>query len=135
MFLGLNVTVSEDRDTVFQKVVSLKGIRQVKVFMAQSCLTLQTPGLQPARLLRPGDSPGRNTGVGCHFLLRWLGRGGGGLSSRPREDSGNLSPFCIAGRFFTIRVRKEAHLFKVKCYKSQERERQFVSEGRINKTP
>ena len=25
---------------------------------------------QPARLLRPWDSPGKNTGVGCHFLLQ-----------------------------------------------------------------
>ena len=27
-------------------------------------------GLQPARLLYPWDSPGKNTGVGCHFLLQ-----------------------------------------------------------------
>ena len=27
-------------------------------------------GLQPTRLCRPWDSPGKNTGVGCHFLLR-----------------------------------------------------------------
>ena len=27
-------------------------------------------GLQPNRLLRPWDSPGKNTGVGCHFLLQ-----------------------------------------------------------------
>ena len=26
-------------------------------------------GLSPARLLCPWDSPGKNTGVGCHFLL------------------------------------------------------------------
>ena len=26
-------------------------------------------GLQPARLLCPWNSPGKNTGVGCHFLL------------------------------------------------------------------
>ena len=25
--------------------------------------------LQPTRLRRPWDSPGKNTGVGCHFLL------------------------------------------------------------------
>jgi len=29
-------------------------------------------GLQPTRLLRPWDSPGKNTGVGCHFLLQWM---------------------------------------------------------------
>ena len=31
-------------------------------------------GLKPARLLCPWDFPGKNTGVGCHFLLQ--GRGG-----------------------------------------------------------
>ena len=25
---------------------------------------------QPTRLTRPWDSPGKNTGVGCHFLLQ-----------------------------------------------------------------
>ena len=29
-------------------------------------------GLQPTRLLRPWNSPGRNTGVGCHFLLQCM---------------------------------------------------------------
>ena len=27
---------------------------------------------QPTRLLRPWDSPGKNAGVGCHFLLQCL---------------------------------------------------------------
>ena len=27
---------------------------------------------QPTRLLRPWDSPGQNTGVGCHFLLQYM---------------------------------------------------------------
>ena len=27
---------------------------------------------QPARLPRPWDSPGKDTGVGCHFLLQCL---------------------------------------------------------------
>ena len=29
-------------------------------------------GLQPTRLLRPWDFPGKSTGVGCHCLLRTL---------------------------------------------------------------
>ena len=29
-------------------------------------------GLQPTRLLHPRDSPGKNTGVGCHFLLECM---------------------------------------------------------------
>src|SRR5574340_884486 len=28
--------------------------------------------LLPNRLLRPWDSPGKNTGVGCHFLLQCM---------------------------------------------------------------
>ena len=30
--------------------------------------SLRPHGLSPIRLLRPWDSPGKNTGVGCHFL-------------------------------------------------------------------
>ena len=36
----------------------------------QSCPTLWDPIDQPTRLPRPWDSPGKNTGVGCHFLLQ-----------------------------------------------------------------
>ena len=32
--------------------------------------SVRSHGLQPTRLLRPWDSPGKNTGVGCHFLLQ-----------------------------------------------------------------
>ena len=32
----------------------------------------QTRGLQPARLLCPWDSPGKDTGLGCHFLLQGI---------------------------------------------------------------
>ena len=38
----------------------------------QSCLTLQPHRWQPTRLPRPWDSPGKNTGVGCHFLLQCM---------------------------------------------------------------
>ena len=34
------------------------------------CKCLQPHGLYPARLLCPWDSPGKNTGVVCHFLLQ-----------------------------------------------------------------
>ena len=33
---------------------------------------LQPHGLQPARLLCPQDFPGKNTGMGCHFLLQGI---------------------------------------------------------------
>ena len=39
----------------------------------QSCPTLCDPHRrQPTRLPHPWDSPGKNTGVGCHFLLQCM---------------------------------------------------------------
>ena len=38
----------------------------------QSCLTVRPHRWQPTRLPRPWDSPGKNTGVGCHFLLQCM---------------------------------------------------------------
>ena len=38
----------------------------------KSCLTLRPHRRQPTRLPRPWDSPGKNTGVGCHFLLQCM---------------------------------------------------------------
>ena len=50
--------------------------------LLQSCPTLCDPidvsdsvqphRQQPTRLPRPWDSPGKNTGVGCHFLLQCM---------------------------------------------------------------
>ena len=34
--------------------------------------SLQPRGLQPARLLRPWNSPGKNTGVGSHSFLQGI---------------------------------------------------------------
>ena len=57
--------------------------------LLQLCLTLGPSGLQPARLLCPWDSPGKNTGVGCHAHSRG--------STQPRF---RISVSCLAGRFF-----------------------------------
>ena len=38
----------------------------------QLCLTLQPYRWQPTRLLCPWDSPGKNTGMGCHFLFQCM---------------------------------------------------------------
>ena len=41
--------------------------------LSLSCARLLRPcGLQPARLFCPWDPPGKNTGVGCHFLLQCM---------------------------------------------------------------
>ena len=53
-------------------IPSFLGISKlaVIVLVAQSCPTLRPRGVQPTRLLSPWYSPGKNTGVGCHFLLQ-----------------------------------------------------------------
>ena len=45
---------------------------RVHAQLLQFCLTLQPHGLQLTRLLRPWDSPGKNTGVGSHSLLQGI---------------------------------------------------------------
>ena len=46
----------------------------VKLLFSRSVLSdsLRPHGLQPSRLLCPWDFPGKNTGVGCHFLLQGI---------------------------------------------------------------
>ena len=45
----------------------------VVVVQSQSCVQLLQPlGLQPTRLLCSWDFPGKNTRVGCHFLLQGI---------------------------------------------------------------
>ena len=49
---------------------------------------------QPTRLLCPWDSPGKNTGGGCHFLLQ-------GNLPNPGIESESPASLALAGRFFT----------------------------------
>ena len=60
-----------------------------------SCVQLFWPhGQQSASLLCPWDSPGKNTGAGCHFLLQ-------GIFLTPGiEPMSPVSP-ALAGGFFT----------------------------------
>ena len=60
---------------VYSQVYGQGSLRQAIATAAkllQSCLTLCDPieGSAPGSL-RPWDSPGKNTGVGCHFLLHF----------------------------------------------------------------
>ena len=46
---------------------------KVKMLAAQSCLTLCEPmDYSPPGFSVPWDSPGKNTGVGCRFLLQGI---------------------------------------------------------------
>ena len=63
---------------------------------------------QPARLPHPGDSPGKNTGVGCHFLLQCMkvkSESEGGQLCLPLHDPMDCSlPSSSVHRIFQARV-------------------------------
>ena len=46
-------------------------ITYIRMFVTQSCPALWNP-MEPARLLCPWSSPGKNAGVGCHSLLQGI---------------------------------------------------------------
>ena len=53
---------------VLRSICCMKSENEV----TQSCLTLRLRGLSPTRLLCPWGFPGKNSGVGCHFLLQGI---------------------------------------------------------------
>ena len=72
--------------------------------------SLQPHGLLPARLLPPWNSPGENTGVGCHFLLQakileWVSISFSRGSSQPSDRTRVTR---IAGRHFNLWATREA---------------------------
>ena len=50
----------------------LQKWNESEVLVTQSCLTLQSHGLWPTRLLCPWKSAGKNIGVNCHALLQGI---------------------------------------------------------------
>ena len=70
--------------------------------VTQSCLTLCDPmDCSPTRLLRPWDFPGKDTGVGYHFLLQ-------GIFPTQGSNLNLLKSPALAGRFFTASATWEA---------------------------
>ena len=66
--------------------------------VAQSCVTLCNPmDCSPPSSFIHGNSPGKNTRVGCHGLLQRI---------FPTWDRTQVS--CLAGGFFTVWATKEA---------------------------
>ena len=63
--------------------------------------SLQPHGLTPTRFLCPWNFPGKNTGVGCHFLLQ-------GNLPHPGTESKFLASPALAGGFLNSRVTTEA---------------------------
>ena len=66
-------------------------------FLVSMCLcSVMSNFLQPhglsARLLCPWNFPGKNTGIGCHFLLRWI--------FQPRDQTHISCISCIGRQIF-----------------------------------
>ena len=71
--LDLNDTISSDsfRDKLLAKIEQSKQLVLCCVcLIAQSCLTLYNYICSPPNSSVLGNSPGKNTGVGCHALLQ-----------------------------------------------------------------
>ena len=81
----------------------LSEIRTVLCLVAQSCPTLFSPMAcsSPGSSVH-GDSPGKNTGVGCHALLQGI---------FPIQESNQSLLHC--SRFFTSWANWEAHSIQV----------------------
>ena len=71
---------------------------------AQSCL-LVTPWTVAPRLLCPWDSPGKNTGAGCHFLLQ---ESGPRLLCLPHWQGDSL-PLCHLGSLRASQCRRNRY--------------------------
>ena len=74
MLFFSRILVSRARGTfVRQNFTKHHSAAAAAAKLLQSCPTLCDPrDSSPTRLPRPWNSPGKNTGVGCHFLLQCM---------------------------------------------------------------
>ena len=75
IFLGSEITADGDYSHEIKRCLFLRRKAMTNLrfsSVALSCLTLWLYTWPPTRLLCPWDSPGKNTGVGCHFLLQCM---------------------------------------------------------------
>ena len=68
----IDVSLSELRELVMDREAWRAVIHGVttEMYICDWSSDVCSSDLVPARLLRPWDSPGKNTGLGCHFLLQ-----------------------------------------------------------------
>ena len=80
---------------LYRKKASYVPLWWSEIMFTVPFIKLQPHGLQPARLLCPWNSPGKNTGVGCHFLLQ-------GIFLIQGSNTGLLHcrwiPYCLSHR-------------------------------------
>ena len=92
---------------------SVKPIQHVQACTIASVVSdsLWPHGLWPTRLLRPWDSPGKNTGVSCHTLLQ-------GIFLTQEIESTSLESPALEDRFFITSTTWEASNRHVSSSKS-----------------
>ena len=78
--------------------------------VTQSCPTLGPHELWPTRLLHPWDFPGKNPGVGCHFLLQEISTQGLNLGLPHCRQT--LYRLSHQGNLVLNRMGKTSDLFK-----------------------
>ena len=88
----------------------------------QSCPTLWPHRRQPTRLPHPWDSPGKNIGVGCHFLLQCMKvkrESEVAQSHRTLRDPMDCSPpgSSVHGRFQARELEWVASAFSLRSHK------------------
>ena len=92
---GRVIIVKYSQRVVHNKDICLRGKDFGKKKKSVSCSDMldssRPHGPQPTRLLSPWNSPGKNTGVGCHFFLH-----------RVFLTQGSNPGLLIAGRFFSV---------------------------------
>ena len=69
----------QNKDGLFCVLLETQHLEQYLVHCCCGCCiasvvshSVRPPRRQPTRLRRPWDSPSKNTGVGCHFLLQCM---------------------------------------------------------------
>ena len=67
---GVLVDASLARTRYYKLLYLLLALRACTCAQLLMSNSFRSHGLQPTRLLSPWDSPAKNTGVGCHFLLQ-----------------------------------------------------------------
>ena len=95
---GINQGLLHCRQILYQ--LSYQGARKTKVCVLVTLLrpTLWLQGLQPTRLFCEWNFSGKNTGVGCHFLLQMIPRKAQIYKSQKNLSTWqeNLKDYCVA---------------------------------------
>ena len=71
-FYSSDLTMCQELQFTLMISFKLQDNPCVSAQSLQPCPTLRAHGLEPARLLCPEDSPGKDTGVGCQTLLQGI---------------------------------------------------------------